>query len=109
MIELHKHEDNTHRRKSLTNIKLEVTPKCSLYKKGCVTEAPPTHTHSTHPVKKGLQWREQKLNSVQSQSLKWKHKYCVLCQGVEIKFLVVEKDNPILMGQESTLSWWVPQ
>ena len=39
MIQLHKHEDNTHRRKSLTNIKLEVTPKCSLYKKGCVTEA----------------------------------------------------------------------
>ena len=39
MIQLHKHEDNTHRRKSLTNIILEVTPKCSLYKKGCVTEA----------------------------------------------------------------------
>ena len=39
MIQLHKHEDNTHRRKSLTNIKLEVTPKSSLWKKGCVTEA----------------------------------------------------------------------
>ena len=33
------HENNTHRRKSLTKIKLEVTPKCSLNKKGCVTEA----------------------------------------------------------------------
>ena len=39
MIQLHKHEDKTHRKKSLTNIKLEVTPKCSLYKRGCVTEA----------------------------------------------------------------------
>ena len=39
MIQLHKHENNTHRRMSLTKIKLDVTPICSLYKKGCVTEA----------------------------------------------------------------------
>ena len=48
MIQLHKHEDNTRRRKSLTNIKLEVTPKCSLYKKGCVTEA---HRHNKIQIK----------------------------------------------------------
>ena len=65
MIQLHKHEDNTHRRKSLTNIKLEVTPTSSLWKKGCVTEAPPTHTHthSTHPVK-GVALTGAKVNIV---------------------------------------------
>ena len=66
MIQLHKHEDNTHRRKSLTNIKLEVTPKCSLYKKGCVTEA---QRHNKIPIKLLLarmlqqgEGREGKLN-----------------------------------------------